>query len=138
MTGCGKTDRDSIENKHSAQIEKIDTQDNQEQVESENNVPVNTSTENENYETYSEFWTESGISHDIAISDGGTELSVTITNKTELNGYLYSQQGTSERIAEIDNITGKIKIMNVTINLQMMDGAVQGLCIYGFWMIQFV
>lgn len=40
---------------------------------------------------------------------GGTEFSVAITNKIELNGYLYSQQGISERVAEIDNITGKIK-----------------------------
>ncbi len=109
MTGCGKTDRESIENKDSAQIEKTDKQDSQGQVESEDSVPENTSTENENYETYSGFWTESGISHDMVISDGGTEFSITITDKTELNGYLYSQQGTSERIAEIDNITGKIK-----------------------------
>lgn len=109
MTGCGKTGRGSIENIDPTQIEKIDTQYSQGQVESKDNVPENTSTEDENYETYSGFWADSGISHDMVISDGGTEFSVTITNKTELNGYLYSQQSTSERIAEVYNITGKIK-----------------------------
>jgi hypothetical protein len=107
MTGCGKTDRGSLANEDTTQIEIIEP-DSQGQVDNENNNTVNTSTENENYEIYSGFWTESGKSHDMVISDGGTEFSVTITNKTELNGYLYSQQGTSERIAEIDNITGKI------------------------------
>lgn len=107
MTGCGKTDGGTLANEDTTQIEIIE-QDNQGLMDNENNNTVNISTENENYEIYSGFWTESGISHDMVISDGGTEFSVTITNKTELNGYLYSQQGTSERIAEIDNITGKI------------------------------
>ncbi len=109
MSGCGKTEKGRVEDTDSAQIVKTGTQDSQEQAESENSVPENTGTENENYETYSGFWTESGISHDMVISDGGTEFSVNVTNKTELNGYLYSEQGISERIAEIDNVAGKIK-----------------------------
>jgi len=38
INGCGKTDRYSMENKDSVQIEKIDNQDDQGQVESENSV----------------------------------------------------------------------------------------------------
>ncbi len=65
-------------------------------------------------------WIKDGISHNEIISDGGTEFSVNITNKTELNGYLYSQQGTSERIAEIYNITGIINNNECTMNLKWM------------------
>lgn len=50
--------------------------------------------------------------NDISLKDtaaaGGTEFHVEILNDDELQGYLYSQQGISERFAEIDDITGKI------------------------------
>lgn len=88
MIGCRKTDGGSLEKEETTHTEEIDP---------------------DNYELYSGFWTEGGISHDLVKSDGGTEFTVSITNKTELNGYIFSQQGTSERIAEINNITGKIK-----------------------------
>lgn len=101
VTGCEKKDGGISEKKETAQTEEINPT-TQGQAENEN-------TEHENYEIYSGFWTEGGISHDLVISDGGTEFTISITDKTELNGYLFSQQGTSERIAEIDNITGKIK-----------------------------
>ena len=65
-------------------------------------------TEAENYEGYSGLWSENGLSHNTVISNGGVEFSIEITDKNNLNGYLFTQQGTSDRIAEIDNITGKI------------------------------
>lgn len=108
MTGCRKADGGISEQKETTLTKEIEP-DTQGQVENENSITQNINTENENYEIYSGFWTEGGKSHDLVRSDGGTEFSVSITNKTELNGYLFSQQGTSERIAEIDNITGKIE-----------------------------
>lgn len=38
----------------------------------------------------------------MVISDGGTEFSVIITNKTELNGYLYSQWSEDEMLSAIE------------------------------------
>jgi hypothetical protein len=109
ITGCGKTDGENSINKDSNKIEDIDSQDSQDHVKNENDNSENANTENGDYETYSGIWTEGGISHETIISDGGTKFSVTITNGTVLNGYLYSQQGTSERMAEIDNIAGNIE-----------------------------
>jgi hypothetical protein len=65
--------------------------------------------EAENYEAYTGVWSEKGISHDQLIKDGGTEFHLTINNKNQVTGSLYSQQGVSERIAEIDNVTGIVK-----------------------------
>lgn len=60
------------------------------------------------YTVYSGFWSEGGIDHDSIVLEGGTEFHIEIENKNELSGYLFSQQGTSERLAEIEEITGKI------------------------------
>lgn len=105
MTGCRTADKSSIENKEISQINKVNSE-SQEQGEEE--VTEIEKIENETYEIYTGTWTQNGISTDEIISEGGTEFSVNITNKTELTGSLYSQQGLSERIAEIENITGII------------------------------
>ena len=76
-------------------------------------------TEAENYEGYSGLWTESSFSHEEVFSYGGLEFSFQVTDKTNLNGYLFMQQGTTERIAEIDNITGKI--INGELNYKYDD-----------------
>lgn len=76
-------------------------------------------TETENYEGYSGLWTESSFSHEEVFSYGGLEFSFQVTDKTNLNGYLFMQQGTTERIAEIDNITGKI--INGELNYKYDD-----------------
>jgi hypothetical protein len=65
-------------------------------------------TEKENYEDYSGHWSVDGLSHDDIISNGGAEFSFQVTGINNLNGYFFTQQGNSERIAEIDTITGKI------------------------------
>lgn len=81
----------------------------------------NTATENESsnlsddletqtayYSKYNGNWSTNGQSSEGILKNGGTEFHVEIINDDELHGYLYSQQGTSERFAEIDDITGKI------------------------------
>lgn len=107
VTGCGEID-EITKNKDSSQTEGIDSQDNQEEVKYKNNSE-NENKENEDYETYAGYWTVGGIDHETIRQDGGTEFRVSITNGNELNGYLFSQQWMSQRIAEIDNITGIIK-----------------------------
>lgn len=76
-------------------------------------------TENDNYEGFSGLWTESSFSHEEALSYGGLEFSFQVTDKSNLNGYLFMQQGTTQRIAEIDNITGKI--INGELNYKYDD-----------------
>jgi len=76
-------------------------------------------TEIDNYEGFSGLWTESSFSHEEALSYGGLEFSFQVTDKTNLNGYLFMQQGTTQRIAEIDNITGKI--INGELNYKYDD-----------------
>ena len=61
-----------------------------------------------NYEEYNGNWTTEGISYHSAVLDGGTALSVTI-NGNHLQGSIYSVQGTTQRIAEIDDIVGVIE-----------------------------
>lgn len=57
-----------------------------------------------NYQDYSGFWTEEGISHEELLQNGGVEFYIEISNKNELHGYLYAQQGMTERIAEVEDI----------------------------------
>ncbi len=76
-------------------------------------------TENDNYEGYSGLWTESSFSHEEVLTYSGLEFSFQVTDKTYLDGYLFMQQGTTERIAEIDNITGKI--INGELNYKYND-----------------
>lgn len=60
------------------------------------------------YEKYNGFWSEDGKNNEEILTDGGTEFYVQIVEGDNLQGYLYSQQGQSERIAEIENIRCKI------------------------------
>ena len=60
------------------------------------------------YEEYSGNWTTEGISYHSAVLDGGTAFSATI-NGNNLQGSIYSVQGTTQRIAEIDDIVGVIE-----------------------------
>lgn len=69
------------------------------------------STKNQNidYQSYNDIWSEDGAGHDEILSNGGTEFQIKIINNNEIVGFLFSQQGMSERTAEIDDITGKIE-----------------------------
>ncbi|MDE6221865.1 MAG: YARHG domain-containing protein [Lachnospiraceae bacterium] len=61
------------------------------------------------YQSYSGFWSEGGISHEELLRDGGIEFYVEITDQNELSGWIYAQQGGTERFAEIDGISCSIK-----------------------------
>lgn len=60
------------------------------------------------YEEYNGNWTTGGITYDSVFLDGGTVFSATI-NGNNLQGSIYSVQEITQRIAEIDNITGVIE-----------------------------
>ena len=99
LSGCGKTNAS-----HSEDIQTTQT---------------NEAASNIDYEDYSGLWTESNFSYDENISYGGLEFSFQVTDKTNLSGYLFMQQDTTQRIAEIDNITGKIS--NGVLNYKYDD-----------------
>lgn len=104
FTGCAKTNISTFPDISSTQIEKT-TEQNIENKADDTAIPKSVT---KNYEVYSGFWSENGLSHDEILSNGGTEFNIQITDNNNLEGYLFTQQGTSERIAEIDNIAGRI------------------------------
>lgn len=61
------------------------------------------------YQQYNGYWSVDGISHDKIIEQGGAELYCSVTENNLFEGMMYTQQGTTERIAEIDNISGEIQ-----------------------------
>lgn len=62
-----------------------------------------------NYQQYNGYWSVDGISPDKIIEQGGAELYCSVTENNLFEGMMYTQQGTTERIAEIDNISGEIQ-----------------------------
>lgn len=63
----------------------------------------------EDYQEYSGYWSVNGDSHDKIVANGGTELYCSITESNLFEGWIFAQQGLTERIVEIDNISGEIK-----------------------------
>lgn len=61
------------------------------------------------YQQYNGYWSVDGISHDKIIEQGGAELYCSVTENNLFEGMMYTRQGTTERIAEIDNISGEIQ-----------------------------
>lgn len=61
------------------------------------------------YQYYSGVWSGEGVSHEYIIENGGIEFQVEIVNNNELKGFLYLQQGSSERFAEIDDISCNVE-----------------------------
>lgn len=61
------------------------------------------------YQQYNGYWSVDGISHDKIIEQGGAELYCSVTENSLFEGMMYTQQGTTERIAEINNISGEIQ-----------------------------
>ena len=109
LSGCAKANNSHSEKAADTKPETVD----------QASTTAISQTEAENYEGYSGLWTESSFSHEEVLSYGGLEFSFQVTDKTNLNGYLFMQQGTTERIAEIDNITGKI--INGELNYKYDD-----------------
>lgn len=59
-------------------------------------------TEENDYSSYSGVWTTDGISNEELLENGGTKLTLNITNGNQVSGSIFSQQGITERIADID------------------------------------
>ena len=64
--------------------------------------------QNADYQKYNGYWSTNGQSDEDIKKNGGTEFHIKIVNGNELNGYLFSQEETSERFAEIDDIKGTV------------------------------
>ena len=61
------------------------------------------------YEVYSGNWSNDGRTHDQILSEGGVELSCTITESNRLTGTLFAQQEMTERFAVVEDISGEIE-----------------------------
>ncbi len=107
LSGCGNTNTSHLNDIETAKANKT-ASDNESQAGEQTSETAVSQTETENYEGYSDRWTESSFSYEKNIPYGGLEFSFQVTDNNHLDGYVFMQQGTSERIAEIDNITGKI------------------------------
>ena len=60
------------------------------------------------YEVYTGNWSNDGRTHDQILSEGGVELSCTITESNRLTGTLFAQQEMTERFAVVEDISGEI------------------------------
>lgn len=61
------------------------------------------------YEVYTRNWSNDGRTHDQILSEGGVELSCTITESNRLTGTLFAQQEMTERFAVVEDISGEIE-----------------------------
>lgn len=61
------------------------------------------------YEVYMGNWSNDGRTHDQILSEGGVELSCTITESNRLTGTLFAQQEMTERFAVVEDISGEIE-----------------------------
>ena len=61
------------------------------------------------YEVYTGNWSNGGSTHDQILSEGGVELSCTITESNQLTGTLFAQQEMTERFAVVEDISGEIE-----------------------------
>lgn len=61
------------------------------------------------YEVYTGNWSNDGRTHDQIFSEGGVELSCTITESNRLTGTLFAQQEMTERFAVVEDISGEIE-----------------------------
>lgn len=98
LCGCKKTEN---ANRLTNQTDTIDSEKLEESKKE--------TTKTETYEVYSGLWSVDGKSDEQIQSEGGTKCSITIINQTQLSGTLFSQQGTSERFAELPDFTSTIK-----------------------------
>lgn len=76
-------------------------------IESERKEETNQD-QQESYDEYSGSWTTGGVSYNSVLFDGGTVFSATI-NGNNLHGSMYSVQGITQQIAEINDIGGTIE-----------------------------
>ena len=58
---------------------------------------------------YSGYWSYEGKTHEQILAEGGIELSCMITEDNQFSGTLFSQQEITQRLASIEDISGKIE-----------------------------
>ena len=92
-TGCSK---ESIEQQADSSIQS-------EEQYSDNEV------DSISYNEYSGYWSYEGKTHEQILAEGGIELSCTITGDNQFSGTLFSQQEITQRLASIEDISGKIE-----------------------------
>ena len=66
-------------------------------------------TQTMDYSSYNGTWTLNGSTHDEILANGGAELNANISEDGIFTGSMYTQQGSTERFAEINDITQKIE-----------------------------
>lgn len=102
LGACGNQQQNTEQN--TTDISSITEEDETDQ---ESNRDDNISVKD--YQQYNGYWSVDGISHDKIIGQGGAELYCSVTENNLFEGMMYTQQGTTGRIAEIDNISGEIQ-----------------------------
>lgn len=94
ITGCEK--QEEIAKSEETVINSQEQKDDVQVTESQSDES------SEDYSRYSGVWTTDGISDEELLESGGTKLTLNITNGNQVSGSIFSQQGITERIAEID------------------------------------
>lgn len=69
----------------------------------------NTMDNAEHFAEYSGYWSYEGKTKEQIASEGGIELSCTITGDNQFSGTLFSQQEITGRLAAIEDISGKVE-----------------------------
>lgn len=72
-------------------------------------VSAETNEDITDYEGYTGAWTVGGLNHEMILAQGGAELICRIEQKNVFSGSMYTQQGTTERFASLDHISGIIE-----------------------------
>ncbi len=115
ITGCSNPNSEQQEENDIAieqQTEKERQSTQNTDIPKENETPVaadNTVDYSEYFDEYSGYWSYEGKTHEQILSEGGIELSCTITEDNQFSGTLFSQQEMTERFASIEDISGKIE-----------------------------
>lgn len=87
---------------------------------------------------YTGNWSNDGRTHDQILSEGGVELSCTITESNRLTGTLFAQQEMTERFAVVEDISGEIEQNELLLIMLMMVGEIVAHYICNLEMIAFM
>ncbi|MCR5668198.1 MAG: YARHG domain-containing protein [Lachnospiraceae bacterium] len=101
ITGCEQENNNETKENQKDAVTAQQEQENNKQTQ----IKLDDTTD---YSRYDGSWTTDGICEEDLLENGGTELTLTITNGNQVSGSLLSQQNTSNCIANID-FFGEIK-----------------------------
>ncbi len=115
IVACGQVKEDEIVNTNESAVsqqesneqtvENINGETKEETIDAEKSVVQ----DNVFYGKYSGYWSYEGKSHEQILTEGGIELSCTITSDNQFLGTLVSQQEITQRFASVEDISGKIE-----------------------------